>query len=91
MLAELILVAEFSMLQDRRIACGFETGSMQLGNKRLRFAFKLSHSPCAAQCSLFWGLVLHLLNKIMILRVNGFLMILNENIHLDSERFIWRR
>lgn len=42
MLADFILVAELSLLQDSRIACGFETGNMQLGNKKLSFAFKLS-------------------------------------------------
>lgn len=38
-------MAELSLLQDSRIACVFETGNTQLGNKRLAFAFKLAHSP----------------------------------------------
>jgi len=86
------LVAELLLLQASTIAWGFESGNTQLGNKRLAFAFKLSHSPGGVQCFFFWGSVLCLLQKMIILRVNDFLMILRENIYcLGAERFLWRK
>lgn len=77
-------------LQDTRIACGFETGNTSWEIKDFYFLSNLpivqvgfSAFSSEGQSCLF--------EKMIIVRGNGFSMILNESLCcLDSERFLWR-